>query len=389
MAKRRPNHEGGLYQLDSGSWRAQITIDGHRLGKTFIKQKLAIDWLQQQRARIETGYTYDASQLKLADHLDTWLTIKKQKVAANTYNLYFNSARKYIKPQLGNLKINELSPARIQSCYTILLDKGLSARTVQIVHQVLHGALDMAFKQGIITRNPSDQVEVPESRKKTMLVWSESEISQFLLFIQGRKNEHLFQLAIATGMRRGELLGLRWSDINWIDSLIQVSQQATFPQHQSFELKQPKTDAGQRPIKIFDNSIRHLRAQNDQVNLMRQLANKRWQENDLVFPTTVGTPQWPSRFTKEWNALVREAGLPPITFHGLRHTTVSILLQKAKEQPFIVSKMVGHSTPSVTTDVYGHFIAGAQEKAAQYMDNLTTIYSLPKKSDQSLAAGKR
>ncbi len=372
MTKRRSNNEGSIFQRGD-KWRAQITIQGHRLSHTETTETKARAWLRKMRGQIDQGLTYDAARTTLTEFLTNWLAQKKTQLRTATGEQY-DWAAAYINTGLGSLKLKDITPSVIQHFYDGLLARQIGARTIQVVHAVLHGCLDHAARLGLTARNPADSCIVPKPQKQEMKTWTESQVSQFLVTIIGQRNEIMYQMALATGMRRGELIGLKWSDVDWIANTIKVQRQVFEPVGGGFVFQEPKSDRGRRAVELETRLIDRLREQLRRVTLGRQVARDRWQEYDLIFPSTIGTPQGGGNVTREFHRLVVQAGLPVIRLHDCRHTAASIMLSHGIP-PIIVAGMLGHSL-AVLLEKYAHFIPSYQTDAARLMAGVTSPMSV-------------
>jgi integrase len=214
---------------------------------------------------------------------------------------------------------------------------------------------------------PTKRVFLPRANQAEMQVWSEEQVSAFLIAVRGDTYEAMYHLALKLGLRRGELLGLQWNDIDWLKSTIHVRRQAIIPNKGKRSTASPKTTKGKRVIPVGKTVLDLLRTQVEQVQQMR-LSAPRWEENNLVFPCSVGTP--PSRIDLQFKKLAKAAGLPVIRFHDMRHTAASIML--ANGIPImVVSRILGHSSAAITLRVYGHLMPGGMEEAAELMDMVT------------------
>jgi integrase len=248
---------------------------------------------------------------------------------------------------------------------------GVGVRTIRINHSVLHRALNQAIKRGLIGRNPADGVTVPRQVQAEMKIWEEGEITRFLIAIKGNRNEALFHLALKTGMRQGELLGLKWSDLDWTKGILRVQRQVQRINNKGFLFSEPKTRAGRRSIQLGEFTLQVLREHYKRQGLEKVLAGDRWVENDLVFPSSVGTPIDQRNLQRTYASLVKKAGVQKIRFHDLRHTAASVMLNHGIPV-IVVSRILGHSRPSITLDIYGHLIHDMQVEAARIMDDAIT-----------------
>jgi len=365
---RRGHGEGTINKLPSGRWRAQVSVGGRRLSATRDTRRECQDWIREITRQIAAGLTYDGTKTTLRQFILAWLETKRSALRPQTHEQYARLARKYIIPGLGQHTMNELNAARIQAFYDQLQKDGAGARTVEVVHAIVHGCLKHALRLGLVPVNPAAAAIVPRPKKAEMKVWTEAQVSQFLISIAGHRNEILYHLALATGMRRGELLGLQWGDIDWPARTISVRRQVYRPSGGGFIFQEPKTERGQRQVMIGTGIIERLRDQLARVDHMRDAEN--WQEYDLIFPSAVGTPQNGYNISRDFKKLALAAGLPAIRFHDCRHTAASLMLSHGIP-PMIVAGMLGHSL-AVLMARYAHFIPSTQSQAAELMDSLTT-----------------
>jgi integrase len=368
MTKRSAG-EGTIHQLPSGNWRAQVTLQGRRISRTRKSQQAARDWIREVNDQIEQGLTYAAERTTLISYLDAWLENKRSQLRTATIEQY-KWARSYLVGEFARVKLKDVTPARVQRFYDRLRSQGKGVRTIQVIHGVLSGCLDQACRLGLIGRNPAAVCIVPRETRTEMHIWTESEVAQFLVFIRGQRNEILYITALATGMRRGELLGLQWKDIDWNGQTINISRQVFEPSNGGYHFQAPKTGRGVRTVRLGGGMVERLREQAGRVDIMRQMARERWKEHDLVFPSMVGTPQGSRSVTREFHHLVEVSGLPVIRLHDCRHTAASLMLGHGIP-PIIVAGMLGHSLSMLMT-TYAHFIPNMQDEAARLMDQITT-----------------
>jgi integrase len=207
-------------------------------------------------------------------------------------------------------------------------------------------------------------------QKREMKVLSEAEAIRLLVAAQNSRHGALIHLALATGMRKRELLGLKWSDLDWNRSMLRISRQVQRVTKKGMIFGPPKTDAGRRTIPLDENTLRVIRKHLAQQRLDRASIGERWQDFGLMFPSTIGTPQSPSNLLKEFKVLLGEAGVRVIRFHDLRHTAASHMLNQGVPISD-VSKILGHSEPSTTLDIYTHLIPVAQDGAASFSEEST------------------
>ena len=216
-----------------------------------------------------------------------------------------------------------------------------------------------------------------------MQVLDQVQVGQFLVAAQPSPYRALYHLAITTGMRQGELFGLKWSDLQWLTGTLHIQRQVQRISGQGWSFEEPKTHAGKRTIKLGEGTLQVLREHRLHQELLKEKVGQHWQENDLIFPNGVGAPGDPSNLRKDFNQTLARAGLSKIRFHDLRHTAASLLLNN-NVPVIVVSKMLGHSKPSVTLDIYGHLYHESQGEAAEIMDKLVTpiLVQLPQETEK-------
>ena len=312
-------------------------------------------------------------QQKVGPFLTRWLEDgHKQSVRSRTYERYEKIVRLHLVPGIGHHQLQKLSPQHLQSFYTQKLEEGLSTTTVISFHNVLHKALETAERWNLIARNPCDLVSPPRRRRFEIQPLNMQQIHQLLAATRGHRLEALFILALATGMRRGELLALKWQDLDLEQGTVQVRRILTrIPSKlpgKGFEEAEPKTDRGRRSIVLPSFTAEALKQ-----HRLRQLGAKltaglSWQDHDYVFCTSIGTHLNPTRDVLDvLKSFLEKAGLPEIRFHDLRHSSATMLLGM-KAHPKIVQEILGHSQISITLDIYSHVLPTMQEEAMRKID---------------------
>lgn len=368
MAKRRSNHEGTIFKRTNGTWRAQITIDGKRLSFTAKTAKECRDWLNLTQRKVDAGLTFEGTQVTLDKFLSEWLVTVKATLRPRTWDQYQQIVRDHIVPSLGKIKLFNLRPDHVQTLYNERLKAGAGSRTVQLTHSVLHRALVHAVKLGLLERNPADATVPPKPKAGEMKILDESQVSQFLITAKQSRNEALYCLALTTGMRQSELLGLQWTDIDWTSKKLKVQRQLKRKRGGGFIFAPLKTKAAKRTVALGLRSTETLKAHLNRQEQERKALGEKWQENNLIFPSTVGTPLDQRSLLRDFKATLTLAGLPDIRFHDLRHTAISIMLN-TNVPLIVVSRRVGHSRPSITLDIYGHLLSHMQGDVADSIDD--------------------
>lgn len=370
MAK-RGNNEGSIFKKKNGSWRAQVTVDGRRLSYTAKSRAECHDWLRRTLDQIDEGMTFQGRNLTLGEYIDDWMSAKRNTVRAKTAHQYESLIVLYIKPYLGKIKLKDLNLRVLSRFYDRLLRKGVGKSNIRYTHRVLHAALEQAVKNGIIGRNPAHGATVPKPKRKEMQILNEQQVGQFLVAASTSRYKALYHLDLTTGMRSSELRGLTWSDVDWIRGTISIRRQIQDIPGQGALTGSPKTDSGIRTIMLGETTLNELKSQRQRNEIERAMAGNSWQENNLIFPSSIGTPFSKTDLQRDFWKVLSMANLPRIRFHDLRHTAASLMLIHGIP-PLVVSKILGHSNPSVTLTIYAHSTLDMQADAVRIMDEIVT-----------------
>ncbi len=372
MAKKRGNNEGTVIKLPSGHWRAQIMLDGHRISHTGPTQRECQDWIRKNRNQIDEGMTYASTKITLKEFLSDWLQNIRAARQPSTWIKNEQICRTYLIPNLGQVKIRELRTDHIQKLYGSLVERGVGDYTVIKVHAILHTALEQAVRTGMIGRNPADFAEPPKEPATEMAILNESQVSQLLVTAKGHRWEALYHLAIVSGARQMELLGLKWTDLDWMRQTLIIERQLVRPANQvGTNFSAPKTRFGKRALALGGKTIEVLRRHKVKQQEERLAAGEQWKETGLIFTNSLGGPIDNRNLLRNYKQLLRDAGLPEIRFHDLRHTAASLMLN-AGIPVIVVSRRLGHARASITLDIYGHLIPTMQTEAAEKIDELVT-----------------
>ncbi|MCC7130131.1 MAG: hypothetical protein B6D39_04800 [Anaerolineae bacterium UTCFX2] len=369
MAKIRGKKEGSIHQRKNGTWRAQICLEGQRLSYTARTKLECQDWIKKTIRQIDQGMTFASTTVIFGDFLKIWLGSTKSSLCQRSWEHYDQLIRTYVLPHLGSVKIKDLQPDQIQRLYNHLLSSEVGIHTVIKIHAVIHNALEQAVKTGLANRNPADAVIPPREPVKEMMVLDDSQASRLLVAAQRSRMEALLYLAVTTGMRQMEILGVKWSDLDWIKKTLKVERQLI--RGEGVQFSQPKTRYSRRTIVLGKTTLEVIGRHYDRQNEIRKKAGEGWTENGLIFTTANGNPIHFRNLMRDFKNLLQAAGLPMIRFHDLRHTAASLMLNNGVPV-IVVSRRLGHARPSITLDVYGHLIPGMQEEAARLMDELIT-----------------
>jgi len=371
MAKKRGNNEGTVYKRKDGRWCAQVSLNGRRITKYGKTQKECRDWVNATLDKIDHGLTFDGAQVSLQQYMESWLSGKVLARRPSTVRNYRRYMNLYILPALGRMRLQAILPAHIRQLYMRMQMECRGARTIQLVHVTLHCAFSQAVKEGFIGHNPMEAVERPKVETKRYGIFTEEQARTFIAAAKGHPHEALFFLALTTGMRKGEILGLMWSDVDWEKSILRVDRQLQPVSYEGGALVPTKTKSGRRHIMIGKVAIALLKEHRERQEMQNAVAGIRLQEHGMIFTTGIGTYIDQTKVSRAFKRILREAGLPDIRFHDLRHTSISILLDNGTPVNTVQSR-AGHSKASVTTDIYGHAMARSKEAAARMIEEIVT-----------------
>jgi integrase len=306
-----------------------------------------------------------------------WLPAVKATIRPSTYNSYVQHVECHIAPHIGAVKLAKLTGSQVNALYAKLAESGkkdgktgLSAMTVHHVHSCLHKACKDAVRWGHLPKNPLDAADPPRKKSdgtKEMQTWSKEQLRAFLGSVRADRLSPLWHLIAMTGMRRGEALGLRWSDVDLENARLSV-RRALIPTNRDVVVSEPKTAKGRRVIALDPATVEVLKAQATR-QLEEQTSSEDWVDTGFVFTVENGATLDPESVSRYFRQAVQKALLPPIRLHDLRHTHATLALQ-AGIHPKVVSERLGHATVGVTLDTYSHAIPAMQEEAAQLIAQL-------------------
>jgi integrase len=371
MMGKRAAGEGSVYKRGK-RWVGQVGSGKNRETKYFDTQREANEWRHKKVEQRRQGLNIQGSKVPLSKFLDDWLIVARTSVRPNTGDQYTQIVHQHINPTLGEILLRDLKPHYVQSLYKKKLADGISPRTTRIIHSVLHRALNHALKLELVVRNVSDAATLPKVPRKEMKTLDDYQVRQLLQVSKGTRMRVLFRIAVTTGLRQGEILGLKWSDLDWQTGRLQIQRQVQRRKGKGLVFCEPKSASGRRAIVLGKETIVILREHKEKQFKERIMAGDKWQENDLIFPTPIGTPQDCANVLKAFKSCLREAGLPDLRFHDLRHTAATLMFQQGIN-PKVVQERLGHSDISLTLNTYSHVLPSMQEEVAEKMDELFTL----------------
>lgn len=287
-----------------------------------------------------------------------------------TLSTYRRLVEQRIVPALGSTPLGDLSTGMLSNAYAGWLTAGLSPTYVQLIHQVINKALGDAERQGLIVRNPARNVEAPRKATLEMRTWTAKEASHFLIHVAEERLFAMWRLFLTTGMRRGEIAALRWSDVDLEHARLSVRQTGNVIEG-VWTVGSPKGRGrgATRLLSLDAETVRALRAHRTAQLAERQELPEIWQEWNLVFCREDGTPLNPTRIGHLLTVRARHSGVPPIRVHDLRHTYATLALL-AGIHPKVVSERLGHANISITLNLYSHVTEGMDRDAADLVAQL-------------------
>lgn len=376
--KKRANNEGSIIQLKSGQWQARITrvdvITGEckRLafyGKTKLEAHAKMAKAQHE---INTGSFISPQKGTFGTWAMTWLTeYKKVRLRETTFCTYMTIYRTHIENQLGDIPLQKLESIHIQRVVNNLHESGKGGSLIKQVILIVSGALKQGVREGKVFRNVADTVELPHAPKKDVRPLAKEEVQALLAAARTSRHYPALVLELATGLRRGELLALRWSDIDLSTGTLNVNRtvsRVALPNGDNktqLMFQEPKTKKSKRRIKLRGTVVTVLKEH-------QMATGARAKGDNLIFPGKGGGPLDPRSFTKRYETILTKAGLPHASFHALRHT-VAVLLVQAGEKVKNVQDLLGHEKYSTTMDIYASFLPEEEkDKTAAAMDAILT-----------------
>lgn len=373
---KRGNGEGSVSRRRGGGWMAQYavyTAEGRKRRTLYGRTRAeAAKKLTKALSDREGGLVFDDKGLTVKEYLERWLLDSvRGSVKQTTLENYEYVVRMHLVPTLGHLKLKALTPMHVQALYSAKLDSGLSVRTVRLTHATLHKALKQAVRWGLVPRNVTEATSPPKVSRETrkeIRPLTRDQARDLLEAARGDRVEALYVLALTAGLREGELLGLRWQDVDLEAGTLSIRQQLSRTKKDGLCFTSPKSAKSRRSIKLTRRAAKALGGHRGAQNRERLRLGALWQDTGLVFTSVTGTPLDVGNLTyRSFRPLLERAGLPRIRFHDLRHTCATLLLSE-NVNPKIVQEMLGHANISITMDTYSHVLPSMQEAAVSAME---------------------
>jgi integrase len=376
MARKRNSGEGSIFQRSDGRWCGQLDLgwQNSRRARKYLYAATAAEVqnaLLKARAEHSQGIPIASGRQTVEQFLRDWLENSvKPCVRPSTYRSYEQTVRNHLIPELGRLSLSKLEPQKIRAMLNRkLAEGGLSARSVAYLRVVLRAALNQARKWNLVARNVAELVEPPNCKRFRIEPLTPEQARTLLDNAKGDRLEALYGVTLACGLRMGEILGLRWQDVNLEHGRLAVSQALQRQKGRGLVLAETKTDRSRRSIGLPPALVTTLRAHRVRQFEERLAAGSHWHDQGFVFASRRGTPFEPRNLHRAFKRMLRRAGLPDVRFHDLRHSAASLML--AQDVPLrVVMEVLGHSSISLTANTYSHVMPSLVEDATGKVANL-------------------
>ncbi|WP_255574612.1 site-specific integrase [Halobacillus sp. Nhm2S1] len=319
-------------------------------------------------AQIYEGTYLEPSKKLYKDYLlNDWFRMKRASIGEQTIGTYMTVVHKHIIPNLGHMPMSTIHPSHIQNFIHGLSEKDYKGRTVKKVHEVIRSSLEHAVSLDIIPKNVAAKVKLPRIEDTEMEVWDDKSMTSFLKTAETDRYYMAFYIALTTGMRQGEILGLRWKDIDFEKKSLSIYQ--TLRHDGKGFLSGGKTKASQRTIELSKETVQTLKKHKKTMLKEKLQAGGEYEDLDLVICTGNGKPVNPANIRRSFNRLMKKAVVPKITFHGLRHTHATFLLSR-DVNPKVIAERLGHTDIRITMNTYSHVLPTMQKVAVTQIDSL-------------------
>lgn len=371
---RRVRGEGTVVERGDGRFVARIPIGGGKRKEEYYDTKQ-----EAERARRRMLNERDAGKLvtqrdqTFGEYLTYWLNAHRTTIRSTTYSMYYSYLNARVIPALGHVGLRKLTVEMFQTLYQEWEKEPLSPNTIRLIHGIINEALSDAVKWKKLVYNPVQDVKLPKATKADIYVLSEEEVERLLQCAKEMSLYPLFLMALFLGMRRGELLGLKWADIDFNEATLHIQRTLSYKKNPEtgqceFIVGPPKTASSKRVLHLPKDIVKVLADYREQQS-KTQAAASHWEQRDLVFCTGHGSYLHPYRIGNVFDRLLQRAGLEHMKFHALRHNA-SLILRNLGIDPVVRKEMLGHSSLAMTDDIYGHSTPKMHKQAAEQMNQL-------------------
>jgi integrase len=369
---RRADHEGTVYQIKrgprSGEWRAQLSLPGGRRKNFSGRSRAEVEQkLLDARHAVSHGRLLPPRADTLAEYARGWLRARQYELSPRSQVVYRQVLDDHILPEIGHLPLLDIQPQHVRQMHVAVFDKGLKPRTVRLAHAVLSAVLDQAEKDQLVPLNVAGRVRLPRALPTDFTPLDPAEIQTLIAAMRGDPLEALFLLTLTTGLRRGEVCGVRWRDLDLERGSLRLVGQIQRQPGKGLAFVPLKSTTGHgHLIALAAPVVEAVEAHRDRQAFARAQARELWTEQGYVFTNAIGGPLDPMQAYRCFKALLQRAGLRDQRFHDLRHAAASLLLGWGMDL-WQVSKLLRHSGIAITSDVYGHLYQQTGRELAERM----------------------
>lgn len=364
------------YRLKNGQkrWRAQVEIPGdkrERLDRAgFEKKGEAEIWLHEQISRLRATETPQSSDRTLADFIEWWIVNKIEPACSPKTTERYRTLARHVTSRIGQTKLYQLTAIALEEAYAAARkEHGLSAKTISHIHGCMHSALNVAVKRKLIVHNPSAGCDLPKIRKSKKGALEAEQVNEYMRAADATWLGPILRLAAATGARRGELLALRWSDIDWMAGTVKIERAIVQTRNLGITEKGTKEDDDRKPIKLGPSTLEVLRMHKQKQEQEAAMFGKDYKALGLVFARPDGDFMKPDYVGKVALKLGRDLGLPHVGLHAMRHSHGSLLIA-AGTPVTVVAERLGHANSHTTLKIYAHALPSDSDKAADTWEGL-------------------
>lgn len=342
-------------------YTVDVNQDGVRKQKKksgFLRKKDAEEDLRKLLIEVDKGAYIEPSKETFASYIDYWFKahyIKRIKASTQSSRNYLLEKHLIRENPFAEKQLSKVTVEDIDSLYNLKLDEGYSTSYIRKMHHILTLAFTQAVRWKKVMHNPAVSADPPSVRTKEVAIWSKEEIHLFLETCRKERLYIAFLLAIYTGMRRGEILGLKWNDIDFRSNSLQVNRTLSYVQGEGYLFTTPKTTRSKRKIPLSNLVIAELKEHRRNQEVQKKVTGEMYQDQDLVVCTGNGSAQDPRNLLRVTNRIIKQAGVRAIRFHDLRHTHASILLSEGVDLVKVSARM-GHTSPKTTLEIYAHLV---------------------------------
>lgn len=330
----------------------------------FKTRSEATKYLAKLRVEFAEGTYFKPAKKEFTDFIKEWFEFYRGTVEKTTAQNRWPLIKTHIIPYFAGKRLEQITPRMLDHFYKQKQEDGLSGKTVREFHNLLNRAFSQAVKWSYLQHNPAANATPPKATTKEISVWNDEEVKRFLNLIESRDDYAFYLLLITTGMRRGELLALKWCDVDFDKEKIQIRRSLCRLTGEGLVIKTPKTKKSRRQISISTYVRDVLKNHYEKQQKAAQAFQGPFNQEELVFCSTKGTLKDPSNLLREFNGIIESALLPKVTIHDLRHLHATMMLRNG-ENPKVVSERLGHSGIGITLDTYSHVIPDIQAAAAK------------------------